>query len=232
MRSAAHWSPPAPIRPAHRHRTHWQRSIRDCWRHSTAACPAKPPDWRVPPRSATPAAAPRFAPEPMPRCEYTRARSPGWPALRNEPSGTDGRGKRSRSLHLGVGGAQDASMIRRLPRLFMLLLAINAGSALAQDDDITIYRCTDAKGQLTLQDAPCGKDKSQQTRRMLQPQDPPPGAAPATRASAPRPAIPEAQPIVVLRTPQPMYECVRADGGRYTSDDDAGNPRWVSSDWT
>ena len=114
----------------------------------------------------------------------------------------------------------------------MLLLAINAGGAFAQDDDITIYRCTDAKGQLTLQDAPCGKDKSQQTRRMLQPQDPPPRAAPATRAPAPQTAIPEAAPAIVLRTPQPMYECVRADGDRYTSDDDAGNPRWVSSDWT
>ena len=114
----------------------------------------------------------------------------------------------------------------------MLLLAINAGSAFAQDDDITIYRCTDAKGQLTLQDAPCGKDESQQTRRMLQPQDPPPRAAPATLAPAPQTTIPGASPAIVLRTPQPMYECVRADGDRYTSDDDAGNPRWVSSDWT
>ena len=115
----------------------------------------------------------------------------------------------------------------------MLLLAIGAGSALAQDDDITIYRCTDAKGQLTLQDAPCGKDKSQQTRRMLQPQGPPTGAAPTARVPLSQTTIPEAPPAaIVLRTPQPMYECVRADGDRYASDDDAGNPRWVSSDWT
>src|SRR3546814_8300857 len=26
-----------------------------------------------------------------------------------------------------------------------------------------------------------------------------------------------------------MYECVRDDGSRYTSDDDEGNPRWISS---
>src|SRR3546814_11881200 len=26
-----------------------------------------------------------------------------------------------------------------------------------------------------------------------------------------------------------MYECVRDDGSRYTSDDGEGNPRWISS---
>src|SRR5690606_1036579 len=27
--------------------------------------------------------------------------------------------------------------------------------------------------------------------------------------------------------PRPMYECVRDDGSRYTSDDGEGNPRWI-----
>ena len=115
---------------------------------------------------------------------------------------------------------------------WLLLACCIIGSAGAQDDDITIYRCTDAQGRLTLQDSPCAKDQSQQTRRMLQPQDPPPRAAPATPAPpALRPA-PEPQRTVIRYAPRPMYECVRPDGGTYTSDDGAGNPRWVSSAWT
>ena len=113
----------------------------------------------------------------------------------------------------------------------LLLACCIIGSAGAQDDDITIYRCTDAQGRLTLQDSPCAKDQSQQTRRMLQPQDPPPRAAPVVAAPpALRPA-PEPQRTVIRYAPRPMYECVRPDGGTYTSDDGSGNPRWVSSAW-
>ena len=101
-----------------------------------------------------------------------------------------------------------------------------AGGAIAQDDDITVYRCTDARGHLTLQDAPCAKDQSQQTRTMLQPQDPPARAAPVVE----QPALqPQPERIVVLRESRPMYECVRADGSRYTSNDGDGDPRWVAT---
>jgi hypothetical protein len=136
-------------------------------------------------------------------------------------------------LHPAAAGAQDADMNHRPPSLLLLLLllAACAGSAAAQEDDITIYRCTDAKGQLTLQDSPCAKDHQQQTRRMLQPEDPPSRTTPAVAAPAP-PPLAEPPRTVALGASQPMYECVRPDGGRYTSDDDAGNPRWTSSDWT
>lgn len=117
-------------------------------------------------------------------------------------------------------------MAHRLPLL--LSLAALAGGAAAQDD-ITIYRCTDAAGHLTLQDAPCDKDQAQQTRRMLQPADPPPRAAPAAPAT-PAPAPPPVAPAA-MRPAQPMYECVRADGSRYTSDDADGDPHWVSGGW-
>lgn len=137
----------------------------------------------------------------------------------------------SRPLHPAVAGAQDAPMASRQPHLLLLLLAVLAGSAVAQDDDITIYRCTDAKGRLTLQDSPCAKDQSQQTRRMLQPQDPPAHATPAAVAPAMAPPSREPPPTIARYAPRPMYECVRPDGGTYTSDDGAGNPRWVSSAW-
>ncbi len=122
-------------------------------------------------------------------------------------------------------------MARFPPCLPLLLLAAFAGTAAAQDD-ITVYRCTDANGHLTLQDAPCAKDQAQQTRRMLQPTDPPPRPAPeAPAASAPEP---ESGPryVTTTRPPQPMYECVRPDGSRYTSDDGEGERRWVPDVWS
>jgi hypothetical protein len=126
------------------------------------------------------------------------------------------------------------AMAIRLPRLLLLpLLAAIAGSAVAQDNDITIYRCTDAAGHLTVQDSPCAEDQTQQVRRMLQPTDPPPRAEPV--APADLQPTPESAPVVVARhAPRAMYECVRDDGSRYTSDDGEGNPRWISSggDWS
>jgi hypothetical protein len=121
-------------------------------------------------------------------------------------------------------------MAMRLPRLLLPLLAAiaaSAGSVAAQDNDITIYRCTDAGGHLTVQDSPCAADQSQQVRRMIQPTDPPPRAepvAPAALKTAPEPWA----PMVARHEPRAMYECVRDDGSRYTSGDGEGNPRWVS----
>ena len=58
-------------------------------------------------------------------------------------------------------------------------LATAAPSARAADDDVTIYRCTDAKGKLTLRDTPCAKGQQQQVRSMVRPKDAPPRAQPA-----------------------------------------------------
>src|SRR3546814_8360095 len=92
-----------------------------------------------------------------------------------------------------------------------------------------LYRCTDAAGHLTVQDSPCADDQSQQVRRMIQPTDPPPRAEPVEPAALQPAPEPRPQPVVVLHAPRPMYECVRDDGSRYTSADDEGNPRWISS---
>lgn len=121
-------------------------------------------------------------------------------------------------------------MIFHLRRLLLFpLLAASAGGALAQEGDITIYRCTDASGHLTVQDSPCGDDQSQQTLRMIQPSDPPPRAEPVAPAALQPAPNPSPQPSVALHDPRPMYECVRDDGSRYTSDDGEGNPRWIST---
>jgi hypothetical protein len=119
--------------------------------------------------------------------------------------------------------------------LVVLLAGSTTGARAAEPtstDAVTIYRCTDADGRLTLRDTPCRKDQKQQTRTMLRPHD----APPPPRVAAPQPAgapVAATAPAIEYRVPaRPMYECVPPDGGEpYTSDNDAGNPRWVPF-WT
>lgn len=101
--------------------------------------------------------------------------------------------------------------------------------ARAAETDVTIYRCTDAKGKLTLRDTPCAKGQKQETRSMLRPTDA--SASPVRPPSAPRAAPPPPTRVVIVNAPRPLYECVTPDGDRYTSDSDAGNPRFVPL-WT
>lgn len=115
--------------------------------------------------------------------------------------------------------------------LAFALLAAQA-TAPARADDVTIYRCVDSNGRLSLRDSPCAKGETQQVRSMQRPRDPAPGRAPPIALPAPAPATPAPQTTVVYRTPpQPMYECTNPDGKRYTSDNGDGNPRWVPL-WT
>ena len=120
-------------------------------------------------------------------------------------------------------------------RPFILLLGVSLAAlpARVSAQDVTIYRCVDAKGNLALRDSPCGKGESQEVRSMQRPKDPPAGTATIERSS-PRPAPATSPPPVqvVYRTPpRPMYECVTPDGKRYTSDNGEGNPRSVPL-WT
>ncbi|MFZ7096686.1 DUF4124 domain-containing protein [Luteimonas dalianensis] len=118
----------------------------------------------------------------------------------------------------------------------LLLLGTAATPAPAQDD-VTIYRCTDAQGRLALQDFPCADEEQQQVRTMARPRDPAPrtdaGAAPAPAAAPEPPAV----DVVVRSPPRPMFECITPDGERYTSDSGDGNPRpapvwnWDSGLW-
>jgi len=96
--------------------------------------------------------------------------------------------------------------------------------------EITLYRCVDARGKITLRDSPCAKGETQETRTFQRPVDPPP--RPATqKTEAPPPPKPAEVRYVTVNPPRPLYECVTPDGEHYTSDTDAGNPRWVPL-WT
>lgn len=130
-----------------------------------------------------------------------------------------------------------------LPRgtQLLALLLLVAGLALPTGaradgggDQVTIYRCTDAQGRLSLRDSPCRRGEQQETRGMQRPQDPPP--PPPGAAVAPPPSVvvsrePEPAPAPARVVPPPVYRCTTPDGEQYTSDSPDGNPRWVPL-WT
>nr|HST46176.1 DUF4124 domain-containing protein [Luteimonas sp.] len=114
-----------------------------------------------------------------------------------------------------------------LAACFACLVAPRATAA----DDVTIYRCVDARQQVSMSSTPCPAGQQQETRTMLRPTDAPRRAAPAPVA-APTPAPgPTAVQVVVVNTPRALYECVRPDGSTYESDTGDGEPRLVPL-WT
>ena len=128
-----------------------------------------------------------------------------------------------------------------MPRPALLLLPVfliptssfaQATKPAAVPAEVTIYRCTNASGALTIRDSPCLKGEKQDVRTMQRPRDPAPVARPVARpvAAPPAPVAPVSNTpvqVVYVTPPRPMYECVTPDGDTYTSDDGEGNPRWV-----
>lgn len=104
--------------------------------------------------------------------------------------------------------------------------SVRAQTAAAPDDrPVVIYRCTDAKGRLSLRDSPCRPGERQDVRHMVRPKDATVGRATPHDAIPARTAAAAPQ-VVVLRTPQPLYECAGPEH-RYLSDTPEGRLRWV-----
>lgn len=116
-----------------------------------------------------------------------------------------------------------------------LVLAAATLPAATPPAQVTIYRCVDAAGRLSLRDSPCRRGEKQEVRAMLRPTDPPPHrAAPAAPRRTPAPVVdatPALPRVVYLTPPRPLYECTTPDGARYSSESPEGNPRWVPL-WT
>lgn len=117
----------------------------------------------------------------------------------------------------------------RLPPL--LLVSMLLASSLALAEDVTIYRCVGPGGELALRDSPCLKGETQQVRSMARPKDPAPGTTPIAIPRPPPTALAREVQVVYRTPPRPMYECVTAEGNRYTSENGEGNPRAVPL-WT
>lgn len=92
---------------------------------------------------------------------------------------------------------------------------------------VTIYRCVDAKGKVSLQDSPCAKTSQQETREMQRPKD----APPVKKAVATRPAQPvivEPAPVVASEPyipPPVLYQCTNYEGKVRDSENYDPNPR-------
>lgn len=98
-------------------------------------------------------------------------------------------------------------------------------------DEVTIYRCTDSAGRLSLRDTPCDKGQQQQTRSMVRPKDAPPPPPVREVRTVRDDDQDEDDGVVTTRyipvtPPRISYECVTVDGERYTSDSGVGRYRF------
>jgi hypothetical protein len=112
----------------------------------------------------------------------------------------------------------------------LAVLSVFAASATlpAEPAKMDIYRCTDAKGKVSLQDMPCVIGSQQETIRMARPVDAPPPARPA--AVPPSGGLPPAPPMqiaVSARPPPDLFRCTDFDGNVRDSEVFDRNPRCV-----
>jgi hypothetical protein len=117
--------------------------------------------------------------------------------------------------------------IRALLLLLALALVPVSPGPRAAAGAVTVYRCVDAKGAVSLQDKPCVKGAQQTTVEMVRPKDAPPRPA-AKRESEPEPPPPppQAWEYEPRRTPPPpLYECTSYDGIVRESEQYDPNPR-------
>lgn len=95
---------------------------------------------------------------------------------------------------------------------------------------VTVHRCTDARGRVTLQDDPCPPGSREETRAMTRPKDPPVSSKAvkvADTPALPQPAFVEedlAPPRLPI-PPPPMYKCTSYDGDERFSESYDPNPR-------
>jgi hypothetical protein len=92
--------------------------------------------------------------------------------------------------------------------------------------EITVFRCVDAKGAVTLTDKPCPKTSSESTaREMTRPKDAPPRPVEPPR-EAPAPVVEDDWAYVPEREPPPpMFVCTSYDGIVRESEVYDPNPR-------
>jgi len=118
--------------------------------------------------------------------------------------------------------------MRPWPALLLLLVLVPAGATTraAATGEITIFRCVDAKGGLTLQDKPCPEGTDQTSRDMVRPKDAPPRPRRAEPEVAELPPPPPPWEFEPMRTPPPpMYVCTSYDGEVRESEVYDPNPR-------
>lgn len=91
---------------------------------------------------------------------------------------------------------------------------------------VTVHRCIDAKGLVTLQGDPCPPGSHDTTREMTRPKDPPPGSAPPPPPPIViEPPREEYVPNREIIPPPPIYRCTNTAGEERFSEQYDPNPR-------
>ena len=117
--------------------------------------------------------------------------------------------------------------MRRWVQASLAIFLFAVGPAATQD--ITVYRCQDDAGRVTLQDEPCVAGQAQSERRMVRPRDPAPRPASAA-ATPPHPLAsrgPGPPPEPMPDPPPPLFQCTDYDGEVRFSEDYSPNTRCV-----
>lgn len=107
------------------------------------------------------------------------------------------------------------------PSLAFLLLVVAPGDAA----EVTVFRCQDANGKVSLQDAPCASGQQQLERQMTRPRDAAPRPAPAPVAAPP--AAAPALAVPVASPPPAMFRCTDFDGAVRFSEERRPSTRCV-----
>ncbi len=114
----------------------------------------------------------------------------------------------------------------------MLLLVLSnvavltAANAPVPDSKITVYRCEDSNGKVSLQDYPCANASKQEAREMLRPKDAPtPKQNSPTKPTAVFEQTPAPQPFIQLTPPPDLYQCTTYEGKTRDSENYDPNPR-------
>lgn len=141
-----------------------------------------------------------------------------------------------------------SSSARSFARLLLALSCGGFGIAAANATDVTIYRCTDASGALTLQNSPCPKGMKQEARTMQGVNTVP--MAPGQAGAAPTPSSPAGAvhppatatppPVSTTTPPTPtasdtralpppvLFQCTTYDRDSYLTEDPMPGSRCVT----
>ena len=112
--------------------------------------------------------------------------------------------------------------------LAMLYVANSSAVTPIDNGKLTVFRCVDGKGKVSLQDVPCASSSKQETLNMQKPKD-----AAVTKVSSP---LPNAQsnypsaPIQIMAPPSPppkLYRCTDFDGKQRDAEYYDPKPRCV-----
>lgn len=118
-----------------------------------------------------------------------------------------------------------------LTNSLLALLCLFYASALVAIDNsqVTVYRCTDAKGKVTIQDFACNPDSAQNVSKMVRPKDSATAKSTITATNPPAIVIQSntTQNFTPRRPPPDLYQCTDFDGKVREAEYYDPNPRCV-----